>query len=375
MKKSDVFIYYSGATDKTGQALQEALGITGGKSLPTDKKKLIIGWGAKTKKDLNLGAGVKALNHPDAIKKNRNKLASLEAMKTAQVPVADFVSADGVVAAINNNSSPINLPLVGRTKYHQGGTGFWLCITPSHVQKAIQDGAQYFQNFLDIKDEYRLHIVQGKLIYAQKKVPRESKDMGAHFVEQYGDKVKTLAEKKSQQLDDTTMNNVLAAMAERVQPNPDMIIRSNMRGWRFSNVKLTNISKELLDAAVNALAAINLDFGAVDCATLENGGVAIIEVNSGPGLQGTPFNKYVETFEAAIKEVLAPAKTTVKKVAAVSSKGTTEKKDSSKAASGSAKAALLAQAEIMATLADECTEEEAVALQGVWARVASKRQS
>lgn len=372
MNMKDVYIYYSGATDKTGKALQEALDISGGKDKPPSKKKLVIGWGAKTKKEVNLGTGVTVMNHPDAIRSNRNKLASLQAMKTAQVAVADFVPAESVTSAINTNGGPIRLPLVGRTKYHQGGKGFWFCATLSHVTQAISQGAQYFQNFLDIKDEYRLHIFQGKLIYAQKKTARKSEDMGAHFVEQYSDKVKTLAEKKGQAVDENTMNNVLAAMAERVQPNPDMIVRSNMKGWKFSNVKLTNVKKELLAEAVKALEAINLDFGAVDCATLANGGVAIIEVNSGPGLQGTPFDKYVAEFKRAITEKLSPpkmAKTTTLAAtpAAVNKKVPTLK--------GNAKAILLAQAEILTQLAEECNEDEANALQGVWARVASKKQS
>ena len=371
MSKDSVFMYYSGATDKTGKALVEALKITGGNTKPTSKKSVVIGWGAKTRESVKFAAGTKVLNHPDHIRSNRNKFKSLGAMKAAQCAVADFVKSEQVVASIGNNSSTINLPLVARTNFHQGGKGFWLCMTQSQVQTAIKQGAQYFQNYLDIVDEFRLHIFQGKLIYAQKKVPRKTEDMSGAFVEQYGEKVKALSEKKGQALDENTMNNVLGAMAERTQPHPDMIIRSNTRGWKFSNVKLSNVNKPLLEESIKALTAIKLDFGAVDCCTCADGSVAIIEVNSGPGLQGTPFDIYTATFAAAIKEILTPAKKTVAAKQATASEGSTRKPS---APAGSAKARLAAQAEIMTQLSNECTEAEAEALGGVWARVASKQR-
>lgn len=368
MPDNSVYIYFSGATDKTGSTLQEALDIAGGKTKPANKK-IVIGWGAKTNDPVKFPVGTTVLNHPDNIRSNRNKLKSLEAMRAGNVVVANFVPAESVVSAMASGN--VQLPLVGRTKFHQGGKGFWLCMTRTQVDTAIEQGAQYFQNYLDIVDEFRLHIFQGKMIYAQKKVPRKTEDMGGAFVEQYGDKVKTLAEKKGQPLDENTMNNVLGAMAERTQPHPDMIIRSNTRGWKFSNIKLDKVNKPLLDEAIKSIAAIKLDFGAVDCCTCADGSVAIIEVNSGPGLQGTPLKIYTDTFKATIQDILKPA--SKKTVAAKKTTPTTATTKRTSGSAGSAKARLTAQAEIMAQLADECTEEEAVALGSVWARVGSKR--
>ena len=46
-----------------------------------------------------------------------------------------------------------------------------------------------------------------------------------------------------------------------------------------------------------------MDFGAVDCAKRTDGTPMIIEINSGPGLQRTAFDKYVEAFRAKIEEL------------------------------------------------------------------------
>jgi len=86
---------------------------------------------------------------------------------------------------------------------------------------------------------------------------------------------------------------------------PDLVVRSNKRGWKFNRIDISNIasSQKLTDmetAAKNAVKSIGLDFGAVDCAIDEEGEVQVIEVNTGPGLQGSTFNAYM----VAIKEYL-----------------------------------------------------------------------
>jgi glutathione synthase/RimK-type ligase-like ATP-grasp enzyme len=361
MKKSDTFIYYSPATDVTGKALATALGIKGGSKLPAKAPGIVIGWGAKTKDSVNLGKS-SVLNHPDRIPDNRNKFKTLQKLAAAKVNVADICTA-GDVSSTLKSGKKMQLPLVGRTNYHQGGKGFWLCMTHGQVADATKKGAQYFQNYIGIKDEYRLHIFGDKLIYAVKKVQRSN--MNKAFTEQHAEKIKASAEKGKKKIDDDTMAYVLERVGKRVQPDADMIVRSNMRGWKFSHVK--SVSKDLEAVAVKALKAVGLEFGAVDCCTDEDGKHWIIEINSGPGLQGTSFDTYVASFNAALDEIIKPPKKEEKKETVTKA----EVQTASPAAitPGGKKEELAKKLALFTEMVGHASEEEADALSSVAAKM------
>jgi glutathione synthase/RimK-type ligase-like ATP-grasp enzyme len=360
----DVYIYYSGPTDDTGKRIAEALKVEHGKKKPAalQKGKIIIGWGCKTKDKVNFGANDVVLNHPDNIRTNRNKLKTLEVLKKAGVPVADFITADKVLASLDAARGAMSLPLVGRKKFHQGGKDFWTCLTRGQVQRAIKSGAEYFQNYIAIETEYRLHVFQGEVINMQKKVERD--DLETAYVEQHGNRIQNIAEKNNVKLDKTTAEYILKNLGKR-QGHADQIIKSNTRGWKFSQIKTAK--KELQEAAVNAVKAIGLDFGAVDCCLTEDGSPYIIEVNTGPGLQGTSFDAYIEVFKKAIAKINkpvekkpAPAKTVDKtKTVATAAKPIPDLKG------GSVKDTLAAKAALMSEMIANADEDEAAALQSV----------
>jgi glutathione synthase/RimK-type ligase-like ATP-grasp enzyme len=301
MDKKDAYMWYSGPTDVTGRALVEKLGITGGLTKPNGSKKMVIGWGTKTKDSVTFTNGAKVLNHPNLIKRNRNKFNSLEALRAHGVPVADFCSANDVLDALADADCPINAPLVGRTNYHQSGKNFWLCVTGGHVIDALEEGAQYFQNFIDVKDEYRLHVFGDKVVHAVKKVKRN--DVEEAFVKQHGDKISDKAEKNNLDLDRATVDYVLKSLALD-NPRADMIVRSNRRGWKFSPV--SKYPKQLSDVAIAALKATGLDFGAVDCCVDAKNRALVLEINTGPGLEGKSLEAYVNALEEKISEAMNP---------------------------------------------------------------------
>jgi glutathione synthase/RimK-type ligase-like ATP-grasp enzyme len=304
MTDTNVYIWYSGATDLTGKNLMTALDVEGGTSKPSGRT-VIIGWGTKIKKDIgSLGKNAKVLNHPDQIRANRNKFQALQLMRAAgNTPVADFYTVDEV------NGHMDQLPLVARRNFHQGGKGFWLCLTADHVRRAVNEGAQYFQKYIPIKDEFRLHIFDKKCIYAAKKVERDN--MKEAFIEQQKEKAKNAAERKGMEIDENTLNFLLDRISKEQQEHPDHIVKSNTRGWKFSKVKTPK--KALVTACVNALEALKLDFGAVDCCLDEDGNPWIIEVNTGPGLKGSSLEAWTSVFKEKIKELTKPKKTAVKK--------------------------------------------------------------
>jgi glutathione synthase/RimK-type ligase-like ATP-grasp enzyme len=369
-KVSNVYIWCCGATDITATNLAKELGCKVGKKKPVAKDTaMVIGWGAKTKDKVALGT-IPVLNHPDYIRVNRNKFEALKLMQAGNVPVAPFVDANGINAALQNGT--LTLPVIGRRRYHQGGKGFWMCPTQSHVTAAINDesGAQYFQNMIEIADEYRLHVFDGTVLHAVKKVARTRKEMEEAYIRQECDRLKSLAEKNNETFDEEATKKMLGRQAKRhAEAGPDMIIRSNRKGWKFSSVK--KYSKPMADAAVKAVEALGLTFGAVDCCVDAAGNPFIIEVNTGPGLEETPFKAYVTAFKTAIEDILSPKKAPVKAPAAAkTAKKTAAGKAVAATMSGSAKERLRQRLALAADMVDAAeTDEEAAVLEKVINRV------
>ena len=294
-------LWCSGATDTTGMALAQALSITGTKTKPRNigAGDLIIGWGAKTESAVRL-ENATVWNHPDAIRHNRNKFASLQKMladNRLSSHIAKFVAAGDAVRSIGR-ADGIKLPLIGRTNYHQGGKGLWICLTKAHIDQAISSGAQYFQEFIDIKDEYRLHVMFGEVVYAVKKTANPEPQS---WIASRKEKIDEYAAKNGWILNQETLDRALSVLVKEAQL-PDYIVRSNRRGWKFVSVNINNLNAALKAAAINTVDTIGLQFGAVDCAMDNANNPYIIEVNSGPGLQSTAFEKYVEVFRAKIAE-------------------------------------------------------------------------
>jgi glutathione synthase/RimK-type ligase-like ATP-grasp enzyme len=361
-----VYIYYSGATDKTGQALAEALEIEGGRNKPKTAQSIVIGWGAKTKDKVNLGKA-KVINHPDAIKVNRNKLTALQLMEKAKVNVAPFAPAENAIAELGKKGSTLGLPLIGRTNYHQGGANFFTCLTQTHVKETINllnkklGKKGYFQNYIDVDSEFRLHVVNGEVIYAQRKVARDNLKE-AHVNDQL-DKIKRMAEKKGKKVDEETLKFAMEYQGGKIA-GPDLVIKSNTRGYKFSNVKLENVNKGLAGEAIKAVAALGLDFGAVDCVLDTDGKAWIIEVNTGPGLEGTAFKNYVGAFSKMINDILAPPKKEAPKTS-------TAKKTTAKAPAVAPKPSKVdpEKLRMLADMLENASEEERDAVASVASRM------
>jgi len=335
-----VYIWWSGATDITGKALKEKLEIDGGNKKPTIAK-TVIGWGTKIKENTVFDTNIECINHPNKILLNRNKLKALKELKYHNIPIAKLMEIGEVTTE--------DLPVIGRTNWHQGGKGFWMCPTLTHVKNATTEGAKYFQKFIEIKDEYRLHVFRDSILYSVKKVKRDN--MTEAFIEQNKEKIESLATKNNKTLEKDTVDYVLKQMAKQ-QNTPDMFIRSNTRGWKFSRVN--SVVAELEKAAIDAVNALGLDFAAVDCCTDINGNVYIIELNTGPGLKGTPFDAYIAAFKNTINPKLKRAFLNIKET----TKTKSIKKDS-----------LKAKATLIMDMVNNANDTEAEALEGIFAKM------
>ena len=363
---SNAYLWYSGATDVTGKKLAEALGMKHGDKKPSTKDVcMAIGWGVKTKEPISF-VGIPTLNHPDSIAQNRNKLASLKLMLDAGVNVAPFIDV-AHANSIGIKGCPVFLPVIGRTNFHQGGKGFWNCPTPTHVRAAIDEGAGYFQNLIEIKDEFRLHTFGDKVIYAVKKTKRSTEEMEEAFIKHEMDQQESLAAKNGNVMDKATMEVMLRRQAKKfAQDGANMLIRSNRLGWKFIRVK--SIDKALEEQAVKALKAIGLDFGAVDCCVDAAGKPWVIEVNSGPGLEESTFDAWVEAFRTSITNILQPPpdKATMPKGTVIDIPKMVKGKE---ATLGGKKQDLIDRVKLMSELAAAADEEEASVLGSLFRKI------
>lgn len=369
-----IYVWFSPATDVTGKKLMETLDCAGGTTKPPAAAHTVLCWGTKTDKAVGL-LNKQVFNHPDNIRTNRNKFQALEAFAKGKCNVAPF-TADLALAG----NGDYTYPLVARTNFHQGGAGFWLCLTKSHVQQAKIEGAQYIQQYIDIKDEYRLHVVDGKVVYAVKKTQRDNHKEA--FVAHWLEHVENYAAKKEAVLDKATVDIILGRMARKFATGVDMIVRSNTRGWKFSKITLDKLDKGLADEAVKALKAINFDYGAVDCCITTDNKPYVIECNSGPGLEGSSLDAWVDALKKLVtppevkKPVAAPAVAEPKQEVV---QGVDVKKPAKKAAAieeavvhnadKGAKAKLKAKANFLNQMVDAANEEEAAVIAGLWEKM------
>lgn len=306
MKDPKIYVVYSKATDETGPILAEALNAAHGYELPNKSCDVIIFWGAKVSENIALNNNTVIFNHPSAIKTNRNKLLALELLKRAEtINIAPFAAAEKIRNDLNRNTLSIRLPCIGRFVYHQGGTGFFLCLTKTHLKDALNkmnvvfNRKGYFQEFIDSVREYRIHVFKDKVLAATVKIEREN--LQNAFIEYNINKAETAAKKLNMNIDKATLEFVLKEQAKNIKV-ADPIVRSNTRGYKFVHEKITNVPDDMLVQSIEAVKVLGLDFGAVDCVIDSNNKSWVLEVNSGPGLEGKTLEIYINAFKQAITE-------------------------------------------------------------------------
>ncbi|NIA10681.1 MAG: hypothetical protein GWP10_13375 [Nitrospiraceae bacterium] len=298
----NVYFWYSGATDVTGKNLVEGLSemldshlfsISGGTSEPSNIADIVICYGAKTSAPVTFGNRIKVLNHPNSIRINRNKLKALEVMKD-HVNIAKFSKIDRNHSIVED----ITYPAIARTNYHQGGKGLAICLSKKQI-KNLSDLVKfgYIQELISFKQEYRIHVFKDKIVRCVAKIPQA--DPINSWLAAYKEKTEKIAQKRGITLNNETLETCLKAVVNDLTL-PDLLVKSNKRGWCFKKVNISNVPSDLVNEAKAAVKALTLDFGAVDCAIDYNNKAYIIEVNTGPGLQGKTLELYLNEFKEYI---------------------------------------------------------------------------
>jgi glutathione synthase/RimK-type ligase-like ATP-grasp enzyme len=182
--------------------------------------------------------------NPD-ITVSTNKRSMREKFRDAGVPMPRLFTVEEAKEAV----AETGVGVLGRPDRHWKGRGFWLCTSAIQIDKALEGTAKkrpatHFMEYIQSErapKEFRAHIFQGKSIRISEKAHTEF--------------------------------------------------------HKYTTARPTVDVTSVREAAKQAIAAVGLDFGAVDILASKDGReVWVLEVNAAPGLGGSMPRVYAETF-------------------------------------------------------------------------------
>ncbi len=280
--------------------------------------KLLINWGNSSLPPwMQLFTNV--LNKPEAVKASISKVVSYERFKAAGVPTVEFTLDGNEATRWLANGHRVLERRDGRS----GGDGIRI-LEPGSVAVQQQDEF-FFTRYYPKTHEFRVHVCSAKRLHVEPglsvqdgRLLREREpapELGAAAGVQEGESfenggttlfkdgvIDITQKKRSIQNPPGDGGGVHRTIHQR-------IVRSYDNGWVFAheNLHLPNGLREALDlAAVGAVKALNLDFGAVDVAVRCNPDgsfrdLKVLEVNTAPGLECTQtIQAYVEAFKRVL---------------------------------------------------------------------------
>lgn len=248
-----VHILYSNESSTTGKEMVAALisalsdhtniKVTGGKEAP--KVDVLIRWGSRATVPLK---PVRYINSLKGLTKASNKLKSLDYLKAAGIKVPTVYMAD---------DPNIQFPCLGRKEHHVGGTDIELCMQMSDYFD-VKDKCAFWTKYIPTRTEYRVHVYRGEKI----------------------------------------------KVSQKTLTNPDarknVWIRNFENGYTFMQPK-DKPKSHAIGMAVDAVDALDLNFGAVDLIIGDNGEPVVLEVNTAPGAKAdSTLEAYVTAFKADI---------------------------------------------------------------------------
>ena len=226
--------------------------ILGGRVLKTEgstysprQGDTIINWGSSQCPYVFSPARV--LNPPAKISLAANKLLSFQALAAANVPIPAF-------AADRSSVSWEGTTVVRHKLTGHSGEGIEI-VEPGTELPA----APLYVEYVKKEDEYRVHIIGESITTVQRKARDKSNE------------------------------------------NPNWQVRNHANGFVFVREGVDPPAC-VRDAATGAIAALGLDFGAVDVIYNRKSGKAyVLEVNTAPGMEGTTIQEYADGFRALLE--------------------------------------------------------------------------
>lgn len=232
------YILYHDNSCETGRALKDALRIEGGTSLNGPVDHLIR-WGNRREIPRK---PIYVLNKRAAMDMAGNKDRAIQFMRE------NDISCPPIATRFEGKL------LLARKTSHMHGSGSFFVTSQFDFDNAKRVGCTNFVEFISIKNEYRVHVFGNEVIF----------------------------------------------LYERVLPSEPTSL--NIRNdWNEERRTSREVPRGIIDASINVVNQMGLDFGGVDIGISVNGNVFIFEVNTAPSLvdgniKKPSFNIYLEKF-------------------------------------------------------------------------------
>lgn len=235
---------YSGSA----KALADALGVkrVRKEGKPLRVRGMLINWGnSSVKRQINAD---KLVNSFEAVNRASNKLETFRALEDL-VDIPEYTTNKAVAESWLATDQAC---VVARAKLRgHSGEGITL-----HGKGSVLPDVPLYTKYIPKVKEYRLHVMNDKVFFAQEK-------------------------KRRFDVPDDEVN---------------WQVRNHANGFNYANQNVVLPAMAELNA-IAAIAALNLDFGAVDMIyNAKQNKYFVLEINTAPGLFGTTLEKYVEQF-------------------------------------------------------------------------------
>lgn len=232
-----IFVLYHRRSKPTGEILAQALGAQHGEHLPWGiNPDAVIRWGSRA-----IGHNVRCtINHASKIALASDKLRSLQLLRDAGISVPDW----------SEDPEEMEFPFLGRKIQHARGTDVVLCLQKGDYMRKPRD---YYVQYIPTVREFRVHVVAGEVIRVQGKFldnPREAVPW----------------------------------------------IRNYKTGYRFRTPR-KKLNRDRTQQAIDAVRALELDFGAVDLLLSDSRTPFVLEVNTAPACSPLTGRAYVDAFK------------------------------------------------------------------------------
>jgi glutathione synthase/RimK-type ligase-like ATP-grasp enzyme len=213
---------------------------------------VIINWGRSERRFNGL-----YINAPEAVVEASDKLRTAKVFGEYRVPQPDFTESRETAQGWVDGGCAVVCRTLLRASEGRG------IVIASKDSKQVLVKAPLYAKYVKKQDEYRVHVAFEKVVDVQQK-------------------------KKRQEV-----------------PNEDVNyqIRNTANGWVYVRSEVS-APRCVRDAAIAAVAALSLDFGAVDIGFNVKEGLAVVyEVNTAPGLEGQTLDTYYEAFRAQMPQL------------------------------------------------------------------------
>lgn len=257
-----IFPYKMGSA--SARRLAEALGATrvkpDGRYRPRPQH-IIVNWGnSKAPNWIGAVGNARVLNSVAAVSVATNKLHAFQKLRDAGVTIPEFTTEPDVAAHWVDNGYTV----VARTILNgHSGAGIHLMNQETSVINGVTRivPAPLYVKYVKKQHEFRVHVFNGQVIDVQQK--KRARDFTG------------------------LLNNQ---------------IRNHQNGWIYAREDV-QYDPQVTESAINAVAALELDFGAVDIIwnNQQRRGY-VLEVNTAPGLEGTSVQQYTQAIQSIVHQ-------------------------------------------------------------------------